>query len=89
MVTADPGAAAELADVLLDAVADGTITATDARLIAESRIAGTRVEALADRHGLSTRTLWARRQRGRTPPHHPPGQLTPPREAVADRREAG
>ncbi|HEY8547139.1 MAG TPA: hypothetical protein VIL36_18895 [Acidimicrobiales bacterium] len=56
-------AARELAEVLVDAVADGRISAADARLIAESRIAGTRVESLAARQGVSTRTLWARRQR--------------------------
>jgi len=53
----------ELVEVLADAVADGTISADDARLIAESRIAGARIEVLAARHGVSTRTLWARRQR--------------------------
>ena len=58
----DPDAAAELADVLLDAVDAGTITRADAELIAQSRIAGTRVEAIAARRGLSTRTVWARRQ---------------------------
>jgi hypothetical protein len=56
-------AAGELAEVLADAVADGRISAPDARLIAESRIAGTRIEVLAARQGVSTRTLWARRQR--------------------------
>jgi hypothetical protein len=57
-----PDAAAELADVLLDAVDAGTISRADAELIAQSRIAGTRVEAIAARRGLSTRTVWARRQ---------------------------
>jgi hypothetical protein len=58
---ADP--ARELADVLANAVADGTISADDARLIAESRIAGARIEVLAARQGVSARTAWARRQR--------------------------
>ena len=57
-----PDAATELAGVLADAVAEGTITAADARLIAASRIAGARIEDLATHQGLATRTLWARRQ---------------------------
>lgn len=52
----------ELADVLLDAVHEGTISRADAELIAQSRIGGTRVEAIAADRGISTRTLWARRQ---------------------------
>ena len=52
----------ELADVLLDAVHDGTISRADAELIAQSRIGGARVEAIAADRGISTRTLWARRQ---------------------------
>jgi hypothetical protein len=56
-------AAAELADALLDAVDDGTITRADAELIARSRIAGTRIATIAADHGMSSRTLWARRQR--------------------------
>jgi len=55
-------AAGELAEVLVDAVDAGTITRADAELIAQSRIGGTRVEAIASRRGTSTRTLWARRQ---------------------------
>lgn len=54
--------ASELADALLDAVGQGTITSGDAQLIAQSRIGGTRIEAIAARRGMSTRTLWARRQ---------------------------
>lgn len=61
--SASTDAASELAEVLVDAVHDGTISWGDARLIAESRIAGTRVAAIAAHHGISTRTLWARRQR--------------------------
>lgn len=61
--TGSPDPTGELVEVLVDAVADGRISAADARLIAESRIAGTRVEVLAARDGVSTRTLWARRQR--------------------------
>ena len=62
-VPSSSDAASELAEVLVDAVHDGTISWGDARLIAESRIAGTRVAAIAADHGISTRTLWARRQR--------------------------
>jgi len=56
-------AAEELAGALLDAVDDGTITRADAELIARSRIDGTRIATLAADHGMSSRTLWARRQR--------------------------
>lgn len=59
----DPHPAGELADALLDAVGSGTITSGDAELIAQSRIAGTRIATIAASRGMSTRTLWARRQR--------------------------
>jgi DNA-directed RNA polymerase specialized sigma24 family protein len=55
--------AVELADALVAAIDAGTITRDDAQVIAQSRIAGTRIESLAARRGVSTRTLWARRQR--------------------------
>jgi hypothetical protein len=59
----DPDPAGELADTLLEAVGNGTITSGDAQLIAQSRIGGTRIAAIAAHRGASTRTLWARRQR--------------------------
>jgi hypothetical protein len=55
--------AAELAEVLSDAVADGVIDIRDARLIAQTRIAGHRVADLARRADQGSRTLWDRRQR--------------------------
>lgn len=62
-LTPDVHPAGELADALLDAVGEGRISSGDAQLIAQSRIGGTRIEAIAARRGMSTRTLWARRQR--------------------------
>jgi hypothetical protein len=56
-------AALELAEVLADAVADGTLAAADAQLIARSRIAGDRIGDIAHHRGLQPRTLWDRRQR--------------------------
>ena len=56
-------AALELAELLADAVADGTLAAADAQLIARSRIAGDRIGDIARRRGLQPRTLWDRRQR--------------------------
>jgi hypothetical protein len=56
-------AAGELAEVLSDAVAAGVLELRDARLIAQTRIAGARVADLAARAELGTRTLWDRRQR--------------------------
>jgi hypothetical protein len=53
----------ELAEVLIDAVADGLLEAQDAQLIARSRIAGHRVADIARHHHLGTRALWDRRQR--------------------------
>jgi hypothetical protein len=44
-------------------VADGVIGREDARLIAQSRIAGRRVADIAVGHRLGTRALWDRRQR--------------------------
>jgi hypothetical protein len=58
---ADP--AAELAEVLADAVRDCVITSDDARLIAQTRIAGHRVQDLAHTTTARPRTLWDRRQR--------------------------
>ena len=62
-VEAAPDAAAELADVLTDAVRACVITADDARLIAQTRIAGRRVQDLAGGSTARPRTLWDRRQR--------------------------
>jgi DNA-directed RNA polymerase specialized sigma24 family protein len=56
-------AAIELADVLVDAVADGILDLRDAQLIAQSRIGGQRVADLAAHHNCGSRTLWDRRQR--------------------------
>jgi hypothetical protein len=56
-------AALELAHLLVDAVADGVISAADAELIAASRIAGTRLADLAARQGRHLRTLQYRRRR--------------------------
>lgn len=53
----------ELADVLADAVGDGLISATDAELIARSRISGDRMADIANERGLAARTVWDRRQR--------------------------
>jgi DNA-directed RNA polymerase specialized sigma24 family protein len=55
--------AVELADALVAAVDAGTISRDDAQVIAQSRIGGTRIERLAAHRGVSSRTLWARRQR--------------------------
>jgi hypothetical protein len=55
--------ALELADLLVDAVADGVINAGDAELIAASRIAGIRLADLALRQGRHLRTLQYRRRR--------------------------
>lgn len=53
----------ELAEVLAEAVEEGLITATDAELIARSRIRGDRMADIADERGLAARTVWDRRQR--------------------------
>jgi hypothetical protein len=58
-----PNPADELAQILLDAVADRVIDPADAALIAHSRIGGHRVEDLATHQGYRPRTLWDRRQR--------------------------
>jgi hypothetical protein len=58
-----PDPAAELADVLADAVRACMITAADARLVAQTRIAGHRVQDLAQTTTARPRTLWDRRQR--------------------------
>jgi hypothetical protein len=57
------GAAAELAEVLSDAVDADVLELRDARLIAQTRIAGARVADIAARSRLGSRTLWDRRQR--------------------------
>jgi len=62
-VEAAPDAAVELADVLTDAVRACVITPDDARLIAQTRIAGRRVQDLAAGATARPRTLWDRRQR--------------------------
>lgn len=55
--------AAELAEVLLDAVDDGVLEREDAMLIARSRISGDRVADIAAHRRMAPRTLWDRRQR--------------------------
>jgi hypothetical protein len=55
--------AAELGELLHDAVADGIVERSDAELIARSRIAGHRMADIADHRGLRPRTVWDRRQR--------------------------
>lgn len=55
--------AVELVEVLSDAVDDGLIGATDAALVARSRIAGERVEDLAASTDMRPRTVWNRRKR--------------------------
>jgi hypothetical protein len=62
-VEPSPDPAAELADVLADAVKACVITPDDARLIAQTRIAGHRVQDLATNTTARPRTLWDRRQR--------------------------
>jgi hypothetical protein len=52
----------ELADVLAEAVATGTIGQADAELIARSRIAGHSINDIADDRGRTPRTMWHRRQ---------------------------
>lgn len=53
----------ELAEVLVDAVADGLVSHADAELIAASRIAGTSLQEIALRRGAKLRTLQWRRKR--------------------------
>ena len=55
--------AAELAEVLSEAVHAGVLDLGDAQLIARSRIAGHRVADIARHHHLGTRALWDRHQR--------------------------
>jgi hypothetical protein len=55
--------AAELAEVLLDAVDDGVLDHEDAMLIARSRISGHRVADIAAHRRIAARTLWDRRHR--------------------------
>lgn len=55
--------ALELAELLVDAVADDVITASDAELIAASRIAGVRLADLAGRRRRHLRTLQYQRRR--------------------------
>ena len=56
-------AAAELAEVLRDAVDDGVLAHEDAMLIARSRIGGHRVADIAAHRRMASRTVWDRRQR--------------------------
>jgi len=70
-------AATELADVLADAVRACVITPDDARLIAQTRIQGHRVQDLAAGTTARPRTLWDRRQRAeRALTTHAPTLLT-------------
>jgi hypothetical protein len=64
-----PGAAGdlnpgeELAQVLTDAVAEGTIDPADAQLIARTRIAGHTVDDIATERDRTPRTMWHRRKK--------------------------
>lgn len=60
--THDPSPGEELAEVLTDAVAAGTIVAADAELIARSRIAGHSIDDIARERNRTPRTMWHRRQ---------------------------
>jgi hypothetical protein len=60
---ADLHPAAELGELLHDAVAAGIVERSDAELIARSRIAGDRMADIAHHRGLRPRTVWDRRQR--------------------------
>src|SRR5262245_13043521 len=62
-VVAQTHSSLELADALADAVDDGIIDLRDARLIAQSRIAGHRIADIAAHHHIGARTLWDRRHR--------------------------
>jgi hypothetical protein len=71
--TAEPHPAEALAGVLVDAIADGTITRPDAELIARTRIAGETIHTLAHERRRTPRTLWHRRQHA----EHALANLTP------------
>jgi hypothetical protein len=58
----DPNPSEELAEVLTDAVAAGTIDRDDAELIARSRIADDSIHDIATERGRTSRTMWHRRQ---------------------------
>jgi hypothetical protein len=58
----DPSSSEELAEVLTEAVAAGTIVPADAELIARSRIAGEAIDDIARERGRTARTMWHRRQ---------------------------
>jgi hypothetical protein len=58
----DPNPSEELARVLTDAVAAGTIDQDDAELIARSRIADHSIHDIATDRGRTSRTMWHRRQ---------------------------
>jgi hypothetical protein len=58
-----PHPAAELVELLLDAVADGVIDRDDAEVIARSRIADDPMQEIAAGAGIGVRTMWRRRQR--------------------------
>ena len=62
-VEPSPDPASELATVLTDAVRASIITPADAHLIAQTRIAGHRVQDLATNTTARPRTLWDRRHR--------------------------
>jgi DNA-directed RNA polymerase specialized sigma24 family protein len=58
-----PHPATELAELLLDAMAEGVIDRDDAEVIAQSRIADAPVPEIAARRGVGARTIWRRRER--------------------------
>ena len=62
-VDQDPNAAFELLDLLQWAVEQGELSAADAHLIADTRVAGTPVERVCSRDGEKPQTVRRRRQR--------------------------
>jgi hypothetical protein len=64
--THDPNPAEELAHLLTDAIADGTLNPADAQLIARTRIAGHHINDIATEHNRTPRTMWHRRKNAET-----------------------
>ena len=77
--------AAELVEVLRDAVDDGVLEREDAMLIARSRIGGHRVADIAAHRRMASRTVWDRRHRAERAlaAAHAPHDGPPRREACA------
>jgi hypothetical protein len=64
--THDPNPAEELAHLLTDAIADGTLHPADAQLIARTRIAGHHINDIATERNRTPRTMWHRRKNAET-----------------------